>query len=101
MYDLGIICANELFIIQVKYGDKVVDFGTELTPTETHEIPEIHYKHEGGVLYTLVMTGAACMNHLNYIIDSKNIPNVCKHRFLSIESEIQNNSSKIIYLHYL
>ncbi|GAB1860336.1 OV-16 antigen [Camponotus japonicus] len=42
--------------IEVKYGDKVVDLGTELTPTETHEIPEIHYKHEGGVLYTLVMT---------------------------------------------
>lgn len=35
----------------------MVDLGTELTPTETHEIPEIHYKHEGGVLYTLVMTG--------------------------------------------
>ncbi|KYN19652.1 Phosphatidylethanolamine-binding protein like protein F40A3.3 [Trachymyrmex cornetzi] len=42
--------------IEVKYGKKVVDFGTELTPTEAHEIPEIHYKHEGGVLYTLVMT---------------------------------------------
>lgn len=41
----------------MKYGDKVVDLGTELTPTQTHEIPEIHYKHEGGVLYTLVMTG--------------------------------------------
>lgn len=44
-------------VTQVKYGDKVIDFGTELTPTEAHEIPEIHYKHEGGVLYTLVMTG--------------------------------------------
>ncbi|EFN79392.1 OV-16 antigen [Harpegnathos saltator] len=43
-------------MIEVKYGDKTVDLGTELTPTETHEIPEIHYKHEGGVLYTLVMT---------------------------------------------
>lgn len=42
--------------IEVKYGDKVVDLGTELTPTETQQIPEIHYKHEGGVLYTLIMT---------------------------------------------
>ncbi|XP_033344378.1 protein D2-like [Bombus vosnesenskii] len=42
--------------IEVKYGDKVIDFGNELTPTETQTIPEIHYKHEGGVLYTLVMT---------------------------------------------
>lgn len=43
--------------IEVKYGDKVVDLGNELTPTETQQVPEIHYKHEGGVLYTLVMTG--------------------------------------------
>ncbi|CAL7938127.1 unnamed protein product [Xylocopa violacea] len=42
--------------IEVKYGDKVVDFGNEFTPPETQQIPEIHYKHEGGVLYTLVMT---------------------------------------------
>lgn len=42
---------------QVKYGDKIVDLGNELTPTETQQIPEIHYKYEGGVLYTLVMTG--------------------------------------------
>ncbi|OAD51926.1 Phosphatidylethanolamine-binding protein like protein F40A3.3, partial [Eufriesea mexicana] len=42
--------------IEVKYGDKVVDFGNELTPTMTQKIPEIRYKHEGGVLYTLVMT---------------------------------------------
>ncbi|XP_015432448.1 PREDICTED: protein D2-like [Dufourea novaeangliae] len=42
--------------IEVKYGTKSIDFGNELTPTETQEIPEIHYKHEGGVLYTLVMT---------------------------------------------
>ncbi|XP_066595666.1 protein D3-like [Prorops nasuta] len=42
--------------IEVKYGDKEVEFGNELTPTETHQIPEIHYKHEGGVLYTLVLT---------------------------------------------
>lgn len=41
----------------MKYGDKSVDLGNELTPTETRQIPEIHYKHEGGVLYTLVMTG--------------------------------------------
>lgn len=42
--------------IEVKYGDKVVDLGNELTPTGTQQIPEIHYKHEGGVLYTLVLT---------------------------------------------
>ncbi|KOC59142.1 Phosphatidylethanolamine-binding protein like protein F40A3.3 [Habropoda laboriosa] len=42
--------------IEVKYGDKVVELGNELTPSETHQIPEIHYKHEGGVLYTLVLT---------------------------------------------
>lgn len=41
----------------MKYGDKVVDFGNELTPRMTEKIPEIRYKHEGGVLYTLVMTG--------------------------------------------
>lgn len=41
----------------MKYGNKSVDLGNELTPTETRQIPEIHYKHEGGVLYTLVMTG--------------------------------------------
>ncbi|CAK9794598.1 OV-16 antigen [Anthophora plagiata] len=42
--------------IEVKYGDKTVELGNELTPSETHQIPEIHYKHEGGVLYTLVLT---------------------------------------------
>ncbi|KAI4492287.1 hypothetical protein M0802_009868 [Mischocyttarus mexicanus] len=42
--------------IEVKYGKNVVDLGTELTPTQTQEIPEIHYKHDGGVLYTLIMT---------------------------------------------
>lgn len=42
---------------QIKYGDKVVDLGNELTPTEVKDIPEVHYKHEGGVLYTLAMTG--------------------------------------------
>ncbi|XP_076651401.1 protein D2 [Halictus rubicundus] len=42
--------------IEVSYGDKVVELGNELTPTDTQQIPEIHYKHEGGVLYTLVMT---------------------------------------------
>lgn len=47
----------QLCTFQVKYGDKVVDLGNELTPTETQQVPEIHYKHEGGVLYTLVMTG--------------------------------------------
>ncbi|XP_044583154.1 protein D1-like [Cotesia glomerata] len=42
--------------IEVKYGDKEVKFGNELKPTNTREIPEVHYKHEGGVLYTLVLT---------------------------------------------
>ncbi|XP_076295060.1 protein D2 [Lasioglossum baleicum] len=42
--------------IEVNYGDKVVELGNELTPTDTQQIPGIHYKHEGGVLYTLVMT---------------------------------------------
>ncbi|KAJ8680320.1 hypothetical protein QAD02_016107 [Eretmocerus hayati] len=45
---------NEL--IEVKYGDKEIKLGTEITPTEAKNIPEVHYKHEGGVLYTLVMT---------------------------------------------
>lgn len=43
--------------MQIKYGDKEVNLGNELTPTETKHIPEVHYKHEGGVLYTLVMSG--------------------------------------------
>ncbi|XP_017889771.1 protein D2-like [Ceratina calcarata] len=42
--------------IQVKYGSKEVDLGNDFTPMETQNIPEIHYKHEGGVLYTLIMT---------------------------------------------
>ncbi|OXU26686.1 hypothetical protein TSAR_012584 [Trichomalopsis sarcophagae] len=42
--------------IEIKYGDKEVKLGNEFTPSETKEIPEVHYKHEGGVLYTLVMT---------------------------------------------
>ncbi|CAK9824841.1 OV-16 antigen [Anthophora retusa] len=42
--------------IEVKYGDKTVELGNELTPSVTHQIPEIRYKHEGGVLYTLVLT---------------------------------------------
>ncbi|XP_031847462.1 protein D2 [Nomia melanderi] len=42
--------------IEVSYGDKAVNFGNELTPSETQQIPQIHYKHEGGVLYTLVLT---------------------------------------------
>ncbi|XP_015514199.1 protein D2-like [Neodiprion virginianus] len=43
-------------LIEVKYGNNVVNLGNELTPTQVKQIPEIHYKHEGGVLYTLVMT---------------------------------------------
>ncbi|XP_015610253.1 protein D3 [Cephus cinctus] len=43
-------------LIEVKFGDKEVNLGNELTPTEVKDIPEIHYKHEGGVLYTLVLT---------------------------------------------
>ncbi|XP_014208287.1 protein D1-like [Copidosoma floridanum] len=42
--------------IEIKYGNKEVKLGNEITPTEAKDIPEIHYKHEGGVLYTLVMT---------------------------------------------
>ncbi|XP_003705914.1 protein D2 [Megachile rotundata] len=42
--------------IEVKYGEKAIEFGTELTPMETQKAPEIHYKNEGGVLYTLIMT---------------------------------------------
>ncbi|XP_078039770.1 protein D2 [Augochlora pura] len=42
--------------IEVSYGDKAVELGNELTPSDTQQIPQIHYKHEGGVLYTLVMT---------------------------------------------
>lgn len=42
--------------IEVKYGDKSIELGTELTPAETQKAPEIHYKNEGGVLYTLIMT---------------------------------------------
>ncbi|XP_033321292.1 protein D2 [Megalopta genalis] len=42
--------------IEVSYGDKAVELGNELTPTDTQQIPQIHYKHDGGVLYTLVMT---------------------------------------------
>ncbi|XP_034179735.2 protein D1 [Osmia lignaria lignaria] len=51
-----IIDASPTEKIEVKYGEKSVEFGNEFTPTETQKIPEIHYKHEGGVLYTLVMT---------------------------------------------
>lgn len=42
----------------------MIDFGNELTATETQTIPEIHYKHEGGVLYTLVMTGKSAESKL-------------------------------------
>lgn len=42
---------------QIKYGDKEVSLGNEFTPTETKDIPEVHYEHDGGILYTLVMTG--------------------------------------------
>ncbi|XP_076678292.1 protein D2 [Andrena cerasifolii] len=51
-----IIAAAPADKIEVKYGGKAVEFGNEFTPTETQKIPEIHYKHEGGVLYTIVMT---------------------------------------------
>ncbi|KAG7200691.1 hypothetical protein KM043_001243 [Ampulex compressa] len=47
-----------LVTLEVKYGDKVVHLGTELTPTQAHQVPEIHYKHDGGVLYTLILTDA-------------------------------------------
>ncbi|XP_011494666.1 PREDICTED: protein D2-like [Ceratosolen solmsi marchali] len=42
--------------IDIKYGKKEIKLGDEITPTESKDIPEVHYKHEGGVLYTLVMT---------------------------------------------
>lgn len=42
--------------IEVKYGDNIVNLGNELTPTKVKDIPEVHYDHEDGVLYTLVMT---------------------------------------------
>ncbi|XP_046750050.1 protein D3-like [Diprion similis] len=43
-------------LIEVKYGNNVVNLGNELTPTQVKDIPEVHFKHEGGVLYTLAMT---------------------------------------------
>ncbi|XP_063987031.1 protein D3-like [Diachasmimorpha longicaudata] len=51
-----IIESGPLKKIEIKYGSKEVNFGNEFAPTETKNIPEIHYEHEGGVLYTLVMT---------------------------------------------
>ncbi|XP_034936951.1 protein D2-like [Chelonus insularis] len=42
--------------IEVKYGEQKVNLGNEFKPTITKDIPEVHYEHEGGVLYTLVLT---------------------------------------------
>ncbi|KAK0080055.1 hypothetical protein PV326_008352 [Microctonus aethiopoides] len=42
--------------IEVKYGDKEVKFGNEFSPSDTLNIPEVHYNHTGGLLYTLVLT---------------------------------------------
>ncbi|XP_012266194.2 protein D2-like [Athalia rosae] len=53
-------------LITVKYGGKSVSPGDELTPTEVKHVPEIHYEHEGGVLYTLVMTDPDVPNTRGY-----------------------------------
>ncbi|XP_043267541.1 protein D2-like [Venturia canescens] len=52
--DIKITAPNEK--IEVKYGDKAVELGNEFAPTITKDVPEVHYKHEGGVLYTLALT---------------------------------------------
>ncbi|KAF7995061.1 hypothetical protein HCN44_004533 [Aphidius gifuensis] len=43
-------------IISIKYGKKEVNLGNELEPSQTAHIPEIHFNHTGGYLYTLVLT---------------------------------------------
>ncbi|XP_014224826.1 protein D2-like [Trichogramma pretiosum] len=52
--DIISISPNET--IEIKYGNKEIKLGTEITPTEAQNIPEVHYKHDGGILYTLFMT---------------------------------------------
>ncbi|XP_058803998.1 protein D2-like [Phymastichus coffea] len=52
--DIIDISPNET--IEIKYGKKEIQLGTEITPSEAKDIPEIHYKYQGGILYTLVMT---------------------------------------------
>ncbi|KAH0555160.1 protein D2-like [Cotesia glomerata] len=37
-------------------GEKKVSLGEKLTPTEAKDPPEIHYKHEEGTFYTLIMS---------------------------------------------
>ncbi|CAG5075882.1 Similar to OV16: OV-16 antigen (Onchocerca volvulus), partial [Cotesia congregata] len=41
--------------LEVIYGEKKVILGEKLTPTEAKDPPEIHYKHEQGTFYTLIM----------------------------------------------
>lgn len=45
------------YLKQVKYGDKSVDLGNEFLPAEAAYIPEVHFNHTGGILYTLALTG--------------------------------------------
>ncbi|XP_033211840.1 protein D2-like [Belonocnema kinseyi] len=41
--------------LEVKYGEKKLKFGDELTPTQVKDMPDIDFKHEDSALYTLIM----------------------------------------------
>ncbi|XP_011302595.1 protein D2 [Fopius arisanus] len=40
--------------MEVKYGGRAMNIGDDFTPTETKDIPEIHYEYESGCFYTLI-----------------------------------------------
>ena len=48
---------NKKLTTQVKYGNKNVKFGEELTPTQVKDMPDLDFKHEDGALYTIIMIG--------------------------------------------
>lgn len=80
-----------MVVNQVKYGSKAVEFGNELTPTETQKIPEIHYKHEGGVLYTLVMTGKPKLPATSFAVHDLTLPYLDLSSFSRITFTVELN----------
>lgn len=69
-----------MFCLQIKYGNKEINLGTEITPSEAKLVPEVHYKHEGGILYTLVMTG---MRDFFLLFEMKNLTNFIEYSNIS------------------
>ena len=52
-----LILKKLISLLQIEYGDMVVNFWDKLTPTMVKDMPNIKYRNENNAFYTLIMTG--------------------------------------------